>query len=91
MHHCKHLKISPTVSGWICFDCFQRFPPDAFPDWVNARIKVLNSLLARYKKCQETRPKQKNLLETIAEIEAELCQLNSDVKISKPQLTKTVA
>lgn len=84
MHACNRLKLSPTASGWICFDCFQRFPPDAFPRWASSRIKLLNTLLEDYRKCQKTRPKQKNLTETIAEIEAELCYLQT-------QLTSTAS
>lgn len=80
MHHCSHLKTSPTVSGWICFDCFQRFPPDAFPDWISNRIKLLNTLLKDYKSLSKRRNKnQKQLTETIAEIEAEICYLQAQL------------
>ncbi|MFB2832915.1 hypothetical protein ACE1CA_00120 [Aerosakkonemataceae cyanobacterium BLCC-F167] len=86
--HCKHLNLSPTVSGWICFDCFQRFSLDTFPDWENKRIKLLENLKNGYQKTFEKRPKEaKRFNETIAEIDEELCQLNN---LRKP-LKQTVA
>lgn len=74
---CQHQRLSPTASGWICFDCFSRFPKNTYPNWENSRIDTLNILLSDYLKCREKRPKQKDLAEMIAGIEGELKSLCS--------------
>lgn len=77
---CSHNKLMATQTGWLCFGCFQRFDFNAYPNWKEERLKLLNELYQDYEALLTKRKpsEHKNINEMLASIKEEQCQIQTN-------------